>query len=256
MPPRNRYAPAEPPPDDMAPILDWEAFEDVLVWNQDEHVGMVGPTGQGKTNMAYHLLRRRDFVTYFSIKPHDETLDAFAQAGGYVRIGDWPPMVKRMGRKAREATPEEMPRRLLWPDARRLDAEETQKVVFRKALGDIYSKGGWCSVWDDYWFMANILGMEKDAKKFLNNARSNYAPVVLCAQRPAGNRMVEIFDQSTHLFFCRDNDERNLRTIAGVGYLSAEPIKAFVANLKQYQMLYINTRTGEMYRTTAPKLKG
>lgn len=254
MPPRNRYAPLEPPPDDMAPILDWEAFEGALVWRQDEHVGMVGPTGQGKTNATYHLLQRRDFVTYFSIKPNDATLDEFGKGGGYVRIEDWPPMVKRMGRKAREAAPEEMPRRLLWPDATRLDSEETQKLVFRKALGDIYTKGGWCSVWDDYWFMANILGMEKDAKKFLNNARSNYAPVVLCAQRPAGNRMVEIFDQSTHLFFFRDNDERNLRTIAGIGYLSAEPIKAFVANLDQFQMLYINTRTGAMYRTTAPKL--
>lgn len=255
MPPRNRYEPLPPPPDDMAPIVTWEEFLALLAWRQDEHVGMVGPTGQGKTNAVYHLLAFRDYVTYFSIKPNDATLDAFGERGGYVRIETWPPMVKRLGRREREATPEEMPRRLLWPDATRLDSEERQKLVFRAALSDIYAKGGWCSVWDDYWFMANILGMEKDAKKFLNNARSNYAPVVLCAQRPAGNRMVEIFDQSTHLFFFRDNDERNLRTIAGIGYLSAEPIKAFVANLDEYQMLYINTRTGAMYRTTAPKLE-
>lgn len=257
MPPRSRYDPLPPPPDELAPIIGWEEFErEVLLgWRQDEHVGVVGPTGQGKTNAVYHMLRMRDYVTYFSIKPNDRTLDAFGEQGGYVRLEEWPPMVKRMGRKAREATPEEMPKRLLWPDATRLDSEDRQRAVFRTALGDIYTKGGWCSVWDDYWFMANILGMERDAKKFLNNARSNYAPVVLCAQRPAGNRMVEIFDQSTHLLFFRDNDERNLRTIAGIGYLSAEPIKAFVANLDQYQMLYINTRTGVMYRTTAPELK-
>lgn len=250
-----RFDRAVLPPDDMAPIIDWEQFQDEMDWRQNQHVGMVGPTEQGKTNATYHLLTRRDYVAYFSIKPHDDTLEAFAKRGGYARIEDWPPVVKRMGRRARPATPEEMPRRLLWPDATRLDSEETQRVVFRKALNDIYTSGGWCTVMDDYWYFSHILGFEKDAKKFLMNARSNYIPLVLCLQRPAGSRMVEIFDQATHLFFFRDNDERNLKSISGVGYLAAEPIKAFVANLDRYQMLYINTRTGAMYRTTAPELK-
>ena len=78
--------------------------------------------------------------------------------------------------------------------------------------------------------------------------------MMICAQRPAGNRLVELFDQTTHLFFFRDNDEPNLRRISGVGWLSSEAIKAFVANLEQYQFLYVNTRTGWMYRSRAPKL--
>lgn len=250
-----RFDRAQLPPDDLAPVIDWDDFQDLMDWRQNQHVGMVGPTEQGKTNAVYHLLQRRDYVAYFSIKPHDDTLEAFGKRGGYVRIEDWPPMVKRIGRKSRPATPEEMPRRLLWPDATELDSEETQRVVFRKALNDIYASGGWCTVMDDYWYFAHILGFEKDAKKFLMNARSNMIPLVLCLQRPAGSRMVEIFDQATHLFFFRDNDERNLKSISGVGYLAAEPIKAFTANLDRYQMLYINTRTGAMYRTTAPELK-
>lgn len=255
MPPRNRYEPLEPPPDDMAPVLDWDAFQEVFVWKQNQHVGVVGPTEQGKTNLTYHLLEQRRFIVYLSIKTHDETLDAYAQAGGYERLYDWPPTVKRLGRRAREVTPEEMPKRLLWPDARQLDSELEQERVFGKALRDIYADGGWCTVMDDYWYLANILGFAKTTKKFLANARSNYIPMVICAQRPAGNQLVEMFDQSTHLFFARDNDERNLKTISGVGWRSAEPIKAFVANLEPYQFLYINTRSGEMYRTTAPELK-
>lgn len=252
---RGRYDPLPPPPDHMAPVVGWDEFEEELDWRQNQHIGMIGPTGQGKTNATYHLLKRRDYVAYFAIKPHDETLEAFAGSNGYDRIYDWPPMIKRLGRRAREASPEEMPRRLLWPDSSTLVAEEEQRRVFAKASADIYTKGGWCSVWDDYWYLSNILGMEKTAKKFLANARSNYAPMVLCAQRPAGNRMVEIFDQAEHLFFFRDNDKRNLETIAGVGYLNSEVIKAFVANLQRYQMLYINTREGTMYRTSAPELK-
>lgn len=224
----------------------------VFEWKQNQHVGLVGPTEQGKTNLAYHLLSLRSYVTYFAIKTKDETLDAFAAQGGYVRIPDWPPM--KGGMFKRPYTPQEMPRRLLWPDATQLDSEAEQQRVFGKAMQDIYASGGWCPVFDDYWYLAHILGFEKQTKKYLANARSNYIPMVVCAQRPAGNRLVELFDQSTHLFFARDNDEPNLRRIGGVGWLSADLIRAHVARLERWQFLYVNTRTGDMYRTRAPEL--
>ena len=77
---------------------------------------------------------------------------------------------------------------------------------------------------------------------------------MLGAQRPAGNRLVEIFDQADHLLFFRDNDESNLKRIGGVGWLSSDLIRAHVANLEPYQFLYTNTRNGMMYRSTAPEL--
>jgi hypothetical protein len=249
----------ELPPQDMAPDLDWDDFWSEIIaspehgWKQNQHVGLVGPTEQGKTNLAYHLLELRDYVTYFAIKTQDETLDAFAAAGGYVRLTDWPP--KRGLIVKREVKPAEMPRRLLWPDATELDSEAEQRRVFGAALRDIYARGGWCTVFDDYWYLASILGFEKDTKKFLMNARSNYSPMIICTQRPAGHRLVEMFDQTTHLFFFRDNDEPNLKRIGGVGYLSSDIIRGFVANLEQFQFLYVNTRTGWMYRSRAPRLE-
>jgi hypothetical protein len=243
----------QPPPDETAPMLEWDDFNSyVLDWKQNQHVGLVGPTEQGKTNLAYHLLGRRDYVTYFAIKTQDETLDAFGASGGYQRLQDWPPRKGRLWK--RDVRPDEMPRRLLWPDATQLDSEAEQKRVFGKALSDIYSQGGWCPVFDDYWYLSHILGFEKETKKYLANARSNYIPMVVCAQRPAGNRLVELFDQATHLFFFRDNDEPNLKRIGGVGWLSSDLIRAHVANLERYQFLYVNTRTGWMYRSRAPEL--
>ena len=243
----------EMPPDEIAPVLEWDDFQSyVFDWKQNQHVGLVGPTEQGKTNLAYHLLGQRRYVTYFAIKTRDETLDAFADAGGYVRIPDWPPTKGRILK--REVGPDDMPRRLLWPDATRLDSEPVQRKVFGKALADIYAQGGWCPVFDDYWYLAHILDFERQTKKYLANARSNYIPMVICAQRPAGNKLVELFDQATHLFFFRDNDETNLKRIGSVGWLNSGPIRAFVANLEQYQCLYVNTRKGHMYRTRAPEL--
>ena len=79
-----------------------------------------------------------------------------------------------------------MPRRLVWPDATSLDAEAEQQRVFKAALADIYQAGGWCTVWDDFWYLSVLLGLEKDAKKFLYNARSNDIPVRARCAAPGG----------------------------------------------------------------------
>jgi hypothetical protein len=242
------------PPDEMAPVVDWDDFLTyVLDWRQDQHLAAVGPTGQGKSVAIHGLVDHyRSYVAYLATKIKDDTLGAYIDTGGYERIYDWPP--KKGWPVKRPVPAQKMPRRLVWPDASTLDAEDEQKRVFNAALSDIYVQGGWCTVWDDYWYLTNILGLEKTGKKFLMNARSNQIPFVLGAQRPAGNRLVEIFDQAEHILFFRDNDEPNLRRIGGVGWLDSAMIRAYVAHLDQFQFLYCNTRTGHMYRSTAPEL--
>lgn len=244
----------ERPPDDTAPEVEWDDFLTyVLKWRQDQHLAAVGPTGQGKSVALHGLLDAyRKYVAYFATKPKDSTLDAYIAAGGYKRIGDWPPAKGRILK--RPITAEDMPRRLVWPDATSLNSEARQAKVFNAALADIYVEGGWCTVFDDWWYLCHILGLEKTSKKFLMNARSNDIPFVMAAQRPAGNRLVEIFDQADHILFFRDNDEANLKRIGGVGWLSSDLIRAHVANLEPYQFLYTNTRNGRMYRSRAPEL--
>ena len=242
------------PPEETAPAVEWDDFLTyVLDWRQDQHLAAIGPTGQGKSVAVHGLLdAKRKYVAYLATKPKDKTLDAYLAGGGYERTEDWPPRKGHIFK--RDARPDEMPRRLVWPDASSLDAEVKQRRVFDKALADIYTSGGWCTVWDDYWYLTNILGLEKTGKKFLMNARSNDIPFVLGAQRPAGNRLVEIFDQAEHLLFFRDNDEANLKRIGGVGWLDSALIRAHVAHLEPFQFLYTNTRSGHMYRSRAPEL--
>jgi hypothetical protein len=61
-----------------------------------------------------------------------------------------------------------------------------------------------------------------------------------------------MIDQSTHLFFWLDNDERNLKRLSGISWKSAKTVQGLIMNLDRYQVLYINTRTGEMARITPP----
>lgn len=243
------------PPDESAPVLEWDDFLTyALDWKQDQHLAAVGPTGQGKSTTIHGLLDAyRSYVAYLATKIKDDTLKAYIDKGGYVRTADWP-MTRGRGPFRRVVPVADAPRRLVWPDATALDSEAEQKRVFRAALRDIYVQGGWTTVWDDFWYLSVLLGLEKDAKKFLYNARSNDIPFVLGAQRPAGNRLVEIFDQADHILFFRDNDEANLRRIGGVGWLSSDLIRGHVANLEQFQFLYCNTRSGWMYRSRAPEV--
>lgn len=244
----------EIPPDQLAPVVPWDDFMTyVFDWRQGEHVGLIGPTGSGKSTLNFAILPMREYVVFFATKPRDPTLEAFAEDAGYVRMADYPPM-KRVGFRKREYTPEEMPRRLLWPNARALGATGVQEKVFRDAFERVYGQGGWCVVWDEFWMMTQILGLEREARIMLQQARSNDNSFVMGAQRPA-RIPLEMYDQASHLFFWRDNDENNLKRISGIGFLAANPIKWLVANLEPHQVLYVNTRRGFMYRTTAPAAK-
>jgi hypothetical protein len=248
------------PPDEMAPVIEWDDFMTYVIgssdpklrWAQDQHMALIGPTESGKSTALHAMLPLRSYVTMFGTKIKDRTLQSFIDDGYYTRLLDWPPYVKR-GFTKRVATAEEMPRRLLWPDVSELSQVMGLGPVFERAVNDIYGQGGWCVVWDEFWLQCEILKMRQTAKILLQQARSNDISMVMGMQRPAWIPP-EVFDQTRHLFFWRDNDKRNLDRIGNIGWLNAEPIRAFVATLEPFQALYVNNRTGFMYRTTAPEL--
>lgn len=249
----------ELPPDDMAPVLEWDDYltyvmdsnDRALRWAQDQHMALIGPTESGKSTALHGLLPLRSYVTMFGTKVKDRTLQSYVDSGEYVRLKDWPPVTGRV--KKRVVTAQEMPKRLLWPDVTALEAVPDLGPVFERAISDIYGQGGWCVVWDEFWLQVEILKMKRTAKILLQQARSNDISMVMGMQRPAWIPP-EVFDQTRHLLFWRDNDELNLKRIGGVGWLNSGPIRAFVANLEPFQILYVNNRTGHMYRTRAPEV--
>lgn len=223
----------------MAPRVPWDSFVNRLNWQQGEHVGLIGPTGQGKTNLLMHLLPLRTYVAVFATKPRDISMDRLI-ADGYLRIEKW---VDIPAARA--------PRRVLWPNATSIDAEEQQKDVFEKAYGAIYREGGWALVIDEGWYIADVLKLSKKMRTIWTQGRSLGISQVVATQRPRWVPL-EMFDQSTHLFFWRDNDDENLRRISGLGAAPSSVIRTLVANLERFQVLYVNTRTGDMLRTRAP----
>lgn len=227
-----------------APRVPWDKFiKEIFVWVPGEHLGLIGPTGQGKTTLMNAVLRQRKFVVAFATKPADDTMSSLLDSG-YVMYRDW-----------KSDPAKDVPKRILWPDARKLNAKANQEKVFGNALGRIFIEGGWTVAIDELWYFVKMLHLETEIKQFLLQARSLRISLLLASQRPAFIPL-EVYDQSTHLFFWRDNDEANLNRLSGISYRSAGMIRQIISNLDRYQVLYINTRTGQMVRTKAPAPRG
>ena len=225
---------------ERAPVIAWAEFQEWFEWEQGEHVAIIGPTGSGKSHLSIELVQLRSYVVAFATKPKDETMDRLLDLPGFRRYKKWTDRPARV-----------FPRRVLWPDSENLYSQGLQQKEFRTALEHIYRQGRWCVYFDELWYLINILKLDVEVKTFLLQARSMYISMLACSQRPAWVP-VEVFDQSSWLFFFRDNDERNLKTIAGISWLSAKMVQGMVARLGEFEFLGINTRTGAMIRSKAP----
>lgn len=223
----------------MAPRVPWDKFVRLMNWQQGEHVGLIGPTGQGKTNLLTHILPIREYVVAFATKPRDSSMDKLIETG-YIRQDRWS-----------NIPVERAPRRVLWPNASDIDAEATQKKIFEDAYSAIYREGGWTIAIDEGWFIADVLKLQRQMRTVWTQGRSLGISQVVATQRPRWVPL-EMYDQSTHLFFWRDNDDDNLRRISGMGEAPSSIIRQLVSSLEKYQVLYVNTRNGTMMRTRAP----
>jgi len=234
------------------PRVTWEEFlAEHFKWAQSEHIGIIGPTDSGKTTLALAILPLRKFVIVTGTKPRDDTLEHLV-GQGFVKIREW-----------ENLDPTVHPKRLLWPDvsAKGLRVKNSDDIehkmlvkqhrVFRRAMARIYRDGCWCVYLDELWWWIHMLKMERVVRVFLQQSRSLRISLVVATQRPAFVPL-EVYDQSTHLFFFRDNDERNLKRISGISWLSANLIRSTVARLDRHEVLYVNTRDGMLIRTTAP----
>lgn len=224
-----------------APRIPWDKFVTMLSWKPGEHFGLIGPTGLGKTTMLLNLLPLHPYVVVFATKPRDATMQGLVDSG-YLKMSRW-----------QSLDPAQFPRRVLWPDATKMDANETQRQVFHQAFQRIYVEGNWTVALDETYYMDEELKLGRDIKVYLLQARSLGISLLAATQRPAWVPR-ELYTSCTHLMFWRTNDYDDLRSLSGIGWRSSDLIRATVADLDLFQVLYINTRTGFMCRTKCPNI--
>lgn len=223
-------------PEDVQ-IIHWKDFLRAFKWKQGEHVTIIGPTGSGKTWLAESILPIRRFVAVMITKKKDPMIGKF-EKGGYKRVKDW------------HEIPHEIHSRILLhpPFARDEPKERHQRDSFAYAFDRAFEQGHWTLYADELPYVIDELKLQHKVKRQLNQGRSLKSSLVSSAQRPAFLPLLA-YSAATHLFFFRTTDETDLKRIGGLGGVSNKLIRSLVAVLESHQVLYLNTRTGEMYIT-------
>lgn len=222
---------------ELAPQVPWPELLERLDWRQGEHVSLVGPTGAGKTTLTLEILERRANVVVFANKPRDSSMDRLVRRPGWTKMARFEP---KPGQR----------RIVLWPKGKGLDDYlVVQRAAYKEALERIWADGHWCVAFDEVRYLCDDLGLKQYAETYWQQARALRISVVAATQRPVSVPVV-MWDQATHLFMWRDNDDRNLKVIGGLGAIDAKAVRTYVSALAPREILYLNTRTGVLLRST------
>jgi hypothetical protein len=145
-------------------------------WRVGEHVACAGDTGTGKTYLISRLVRLREFVVFFRVKPDDIELPGFERV-----------------RTAAALESIHSTHVLLDP---RHDQQMREGVAM---LNKVWEMGGWTICIDEQWYAEKMLYLGRYVDRLLTQGRSKNISVVIGMQRPAQISRFTI-SQATHVF--------------------------------------------------------
>ena len=212
-------------------FLGWFQHE----WKQGEHVTMLGHNGSGKTTLARHILPIRGHKLIFATKPRDPNIDVFKK-DGFRLTRNWP------------VDPAIYHNVMLWPKIERPDDIPTQADMIGKALRSVYRTGGWCLYFDEVRYITDTLGLSEAVKILWLQGRALNLSIVAGTQRPAWIPR-EAYSECAHLFLWRNTNRYDLKRLDEASNVSSKEIGPVLLNLPKHDVLYINTRTGDVVRT-------
>lgn len=241
--PRRRPDDVSALADRLAPVISWDELTQLIEWHQGEHVSLIGPTGCGKTRLALRLVEWRTALSasWHSIaigtKPRDATLTKLVKRYRWRLVRQWPP-------------PPGARRVVLWPPWRTPKDTPAQRAAITAALDGMFDSGGWCVFADEVSYLSKQLGLTRELEHVWEQGRSLGLSLVAATQRPAWVPR-SLYSEASHVFIWRLADDEDRRRIGGLGGVPSADVRAIVATLDRHQALYVDTRSGKMYRTTA-----
>lgn len=258
MAPRTARTPT--PQANAAPFTAWPTLFAYLrrEFRQGDHVAIIGPTGSGKTHIAFEVAELRSYVLVVACKPRDPLIDE-ARTRGYWLIPGNELEIPRMDGKPLH------PRVIYWPRlserARRklhrhemLRAEKAmQKPLVGGAIGYVRDLGHWSLVLDEGTWICRDLNLQRDVDMALMHFRTLRSSVIILGQRPSWMGRYTL-SQPTFLFLFNTNDGDDLKSLGNISGVDRRLVQDLVGGLdfERHECLVIDTRKRRMFRTIAP----
>lgn len=211
----------------------WSQFQRYFarIWEQGEHTSIIGPTGRGKSTLAYALLPLRDWSVICGTKTRDDTLSGFARKYKY-----------RIQQRFRPTYAHS--KYLVWPKFVKPGDEGKQTKIFHETLEDIFTQGSWTLYIDETWYFEKRLKLSEMLQTFWSQSRSNNITFVAATQRPR-NVPLMMYDQATHLFLFKVTDAYARKRLGEIAGIDSKVVANEVARLDGHQFLYVNLVTEE-----------
>ena len=220
------------------PTAPWSEVlpEFMELWEQGQHVIIIGRTGRGKTTFEHAILdarleERDASVVIIETKPRDRTMQRLAREGWHV-IKRWPPdYAARASRRVILWPPYSVPSR----------ARATTGPVIVEALDEIMLEGGWTVCLDEAGYLVETLGLRHVLDEFWQGARTSGICLVAGSQRPVwiARGQVSQGDWAISFVISDEDDRERMAQVMG----SRKLWKPEIARLRDHQLLLVNTMT-------------
>lgn len=217
-----------------------EFLERRWVYERGEHVTVLGPTGSGKTRLAYDLLGQTCVPrtlpgVILVMKPKDPPVERWSRAHGFRRVRDWPP-----GPPLSPLQPLYPRGWTVWP-RHRFDPDIDDPHlhdVFRRAILDSYRRGSRIVFADEVFGLAKELGLERELSAVWMRGRALGTGLWVASQRPA-HIPLHAYSAAQHLFLANDPDERTRERYAEIGGIDPKLVLRVTSQLSQFQFFYV-----------------
>ena len=239
-----------PQPDDPAqeaevPRVSWEevAPEFIDVWQQGDHLILLGKTGRGKSTFAYDVLQRRyeqawANVCAFITKKRDDT----SQDLDWDVIKEWPPGYKeRVGPIPRQ---DRIPhsRLMLWPSYTKASTfPDDVKKTFLDAIDEIMEEGNWTLYLDEAAYIVQSLKLRTSMDELFTQSRSNGITLVAGSQRPVWVSRAQLSQHCWVACFKIGDVEESTRAAEVMG--NRDRYKGVISTLGEHEFILVNSVT-------------
>lgn len=192
------------------------------MWEQGQHVAIVGQTGSGKSYLNAAILPYRKHVIMLRTKADDIKYPGFRSIKRVAEIGA-------------------MHTRYLLKPAY---AEQAEQV--HQACELAWKQGGWCIAVDEFFYICDRLKRVSDVERLLTQGRSLHVSVVCGMQRPSRISRFAL-SEATHVFAFRA-EGRDTKVIAEATTPRLLPL---FEQLRKHECIYFNRVTGAVEITKA-----